>query len=246
MTVSDAGIADTVRRKGIATAPGLVSGSLLAKLRNRCRELADGEHAINFPKSTRVWDLYRHGGTFLDLLTLPALTALLTDLLGEHHLLSDYSLNVVNPGQPMDNWHIDYPYNEMPNLVEGAQLGVQCILAIDEFTAHNGATHYLPGTHTPPSRPCRDVSDPHQVLEATPGTLIILAASTWHRSGYNASGTARTGILLSFVERWIRPMTDPPEHGPWSRTQQIRFLLGQERPPETINGVPIAGARNDA
>lgn len=232
-------ISDDIRRDGIATWPGFVGPDKLGILTTAVDDLLRSRHALQFPKSTRIWDLYQHGAPFVDLLERTDLAAALNALLGEHHLLSDCSLNVVNPRQPQDDWHIDYPYNEMPHLVNGALLGLQCILTLSPFTAENGATQVIPGSHEPPRRPAADTNDPHRTCESPPGTLIILAASTWHRSGYNNTDKPRAAILLSFIERWIRPMTDTPPHGAWSTTPRVRTLLGQQRPPETINGVPI-------
>lgn len=230
-----------VRQAGAAIWPRFLIGQQLADLQTAARQLATGDHALHFPKSTRVWDLYRHGPCFLDLLVERRLSRVLRGLLGEHFLLSDFSLNVVDPHQPVDDWHIDYPFNEMDHLVVGSLLGLQCVLAIDEFSPKNGATQYLPGSHADPRRPgSEDIGTP-AVFHAQPGTLLIMAAATWHRSGVNTSNSPRAAILLSFVERWIRPMSDPPEPGPWSSTQPLQLLLGIQRPPETINGVPISG-----
>jgi len=127
----------------------------------------------------------------------------------------------------------------MPQLVSGALLGLQCVLALDPFRPGNGATQYIPGSCRPVSRP-HDADESHaRAFDAEPGDLLVLAAATWHRSGRNDSTANRTAILLSFVERWIRPMTGPPEPGRWAATPKLRLLLGIERPAETINGVPI-------
>lgn len=236
-----AGLIESIRQHGVGIWPGFLEDAALSALRDATHDLIDSQHALRFPKSTRVWDLYRHGSTFLDLLADERLDAMLAEVLDSHYLLSDYSLNVVNPDQPIDDWHIDYPYNEMPHLVTGAILGVQCVLAIDEFTHRNGATHYIPGTHQPPRSPDPAAVTAYQTLQAPPGTLMVMTASTWHRSGRNTSDLSRTGILLSFVERWIRPMVAPPAPGPWSHTAHLRRMLGQERPPETINGMSVTG-----
>lgn len=230
---------DDVARDGVALWPDFLASSLLDRLRDDCGALASGNQALHFPKSTRVWDLFRHGEAFLDLLALPVLDETIGAVLGPGFLLSDYSLNVVRPGQPIDAWHIDYPYNEMQHLVTGSALGVQCVLTLSDFTETNGGTQYHPGSHNPPRRPPVEVDAPPASVVAPAGSLFVMAATTWHRSGLNTSARPRSAILLSFVEKWVRPMGDPPEPGPWSQTQYLRRLLGQERPPETINGVPV-------
>ncbi|NGO67019.1 phytanoyl-CoA dioxygenase family protein [Streptomyces boncukensis] len=228
-----------VQKQGYAVWPGFLDGPTTEQLQEQATRLARGVHANHYPKSTRVWDLFRHGEAFVDLLADPPLKVVLDELLGEHHLVSDFSLNVVHPGQPVDGWHIDYPYNEMPTLVSGSLLGLQCVLALSPFHSTNGATELVPGSHTMNSPPePKRISD-QVVFDAKPGSLLIMAAATWHRSGFNASSHPRSAALLSFVERWVRPMGDPPESGPWGRTQVLRTLLGMQRPPETINGVPI-------
>lgn len=244
MTTPDQVVLD-VHREGAAIWPGFVDGARLVELRAAAERLATGEHALRFPKSTRVWDLYRHDHCFLDLLTEERFRDTGDRLLGVHHLLSDFSLNVVHPHQLVDDWHIDYPFNEMSLLVSGSLLGLQCVLALDDFGAANGATQYVPGSHDRPRRPDAAVITSTAGFHAPAGTLLVMAAATWHRSGVNISARPRSAILLSFVERWVRPMTDPPEPGPWAATEQLRLLLGMERPPETINGVPVTGVAQE-
>ncbi len=237
--VAPTGTAAAVREQGYAIWPGFLGPTALDELRCLAAALTSGPHANRFPKSTRVWDLYRHGEPFVDVLRRHDLTRLLRDLLGEHYLLSDYSLNVVGPGQPVDDWHLDYPYNEMPALVTGSLLGLQCVLALDTFGRDNGATMLIPGSHHTPRRPKPTAATTPASFEAEAGSLLVMAAATWHRSGFNRSADPRAAVLLSFVERWVRPMSDPPEPGPWATTDPLRIMFGMQRPPETINGVSI-------
>lgn len=240
MTVFDPGAAAAqVRDSGYTVIDRFADAEHARRLHEATGRLLASEAANHYPKSTRVWDLYRHGEVFLQCLRHDRLRALLAELLGEHFLLSDFSLNSVAPGQPADDWHIDYPYNELNDPVEGPLLGLQCVLAIDDFTAVNGATHLVPRTHLRPRRP--DHPDPaFDVFAAPAGSLLVMAAATHHRSGVNRSDQDRTAALLSFVPRWVRPMVDPPEPGPWSASETDAIMLGLTRPPETINGVPIA------
>jgi hypothetical protein len=230
--------AHQVRNLGYAIVRDFTTEPHTHRLQETTAQLLASDAALPFPKSTRVWDLYRHGETFLDCVRHQGLRALLTDLLGEHFLLSDFSLNSVAPGQPVDDWHIDYPYNELAGPVDGPILGLQCVLALDDFTADNGATQLVPRTHLRPRRP--DHPNPvFNVFTAPAGSLLVMAAATHHRSGINQSTQDRTAALLSFVPRWVRPMVDPPEPGPWSEDEADAIMFGVSRPPETINGIPI-------
>jgi hypothetical protein len=239
MTVIPAHLAADVRERGFAIWPGFATPGECADLRQAADILASGEHAHHYPKSTRVWDLYQFDPVFIDMVTKPGLADILDDLLGPYYLLSDSSLNVVNPDQPVDDWHIDYPYNEMRNLVAGGVLGVQCVLALDPFTEATGATRLIPRSHVSPRRPAEPRLTSAETFTAKPGTLLIMAAATWHRSGLNSSGKPRAAALMSFVERWIRPMSDPLPPDRWVHHQGLQVMLGAHRPAETINGVPV-------
>ena len=239
MSFNPAALAHAVATDGYAEWPGFVSGPLLESLTAASEALLSGPHARPYPKSTRVWDLYLLGPEFVDLVSDSHLARMLDALLGTDHRLSDYSMNSVNPGQRRDDWHLDYPYNEMPQLVDGAVLGVQCVLTLTAFTPDNGATELLPGTHQPPRRPDRTARRVPRRFTAKPGTLLVMAAATWHRSGYNKSTQARSALLLSFVERWIRPLSAPTDGLAEPVADRLANLLGLHRAPETINGVPI-------
>jgi ectoine hydroxylase-related dioxygenase (phytanoyl-CoA dioxygenase family) len=226
-----------VRQQGFSILPTFIEFEQLLSIRRAALALTPTEHLKVYPKSSRVWDLHTHGDPFLQLLRNGSLDQILTDLLGQHYLLSDFSLNTIAPNQPGDTWHVDYPWNEMDRSVAGSLLGVQCILPLDQFTSLNGATELQPGSHlrqTPPEGSAAAL----RVFSGAPGSLLIMAAAVWHRSGVNNSGGERSALLLSFVERWVRPMMQAPS-GHVTDDGRLRQLLGLTRRAESINGVPI-------
>jgi len=99
-------------------------------------------------------------------------------------------------------------------------------------------THLVPGTHRVPERPGPVAGTPLR-FDADPGTLLIMAAATWHRSGLNRSDRPRTAVLMSFVERWIKPMSAPSAGLAELIPQRLRILLGLDEATETINGIPV-------
>lgn len=231
-------LAACVADRGYAIWPGFLTSERLHSLQAQSSALLLSGNARHYPKSTRAWDLHLHHGAFLDPLTDARLHELLDVLLGERHLLSDFSLNQVHPNQPVDDWHIDYPYNDMPAFVNGALLGLQCVLPLDRFNEETGATQLIPGTHVRPRRP-QGPFDGCIIFEAEPGSLLVMAAAIWHRSGLNHSHSTRSAVLMSFVERWISPMSAPTQGLRQPVPPRLASLVGLDRPGETINGVPL-------
>jgi ectoine hydroxylase-related dioxygenase (phytanoyl-CoA dioxygenase family) len=226
---------------GFFVRPRFLDRSRCDELMAESRRLLDSDVARHYPRSSRVWELYRYGETFVDVMCNQCLYEVVTRLLGKGALISDFSLNEVRKGGLPDKWHIDYPYNEMPTLVRGSLLGLQCILALSPFDVSSGATQLVPGTHLQWRHPDDSASTSAVTFLAEPGDMLVMASATWHRAGVNTQERPRTAMLFSFVESWIRPMTGPPEQGPWSSSAMSRLLLGIDRLPEEmpLDGVAV-------
>jgi hypothetical protein len=106
-------LAQSVHTNGYAIWPGFLTGTLLEQVTAQANQVLGTGQAKAYPKSTRAFDLYLHGGPVVGTVCQPHLADLLDTLLGPDHLLSDLSLNSVNPNQPVDDWHIDYPFTEI-------------------------------------------------------------------------------------------------------------------------------------
>jgi Phytanoyl-CoA dioxygenase (PhyH) len=232
----------TLEQAGAAIWRGFRSADACAELRVVVEKLLAGPDSRHYPRSTRVYKLYQYGQGLLDLMCDTGLLSIVERVLGDYPLVSDFSLNQVHHGGMPDKWHIDYPFNEMSQLVTGSPLGMQCILTLSPFTAETGATQFVPRSALRYALPTSQADNEYQTFLAEPGDLLLMKASTWHRAGVNHTATARTAVLFSFVERWVRPMEDPAPSGTWSQTLLARRLLGVERPPEEMaldGGVPV-------
>jgi len=242
MTDTIATVLSDLERTGATVWRGFRSADECARLRDKAEQLLAGPARRQYPRSTRVYKIYQYGQDLVDLMCDPGLLQVAEQTLGEHPLVSDFSLNQVQCGGMPDKWHIDYPFNEMSHLVIGSSLGMQCILALSPFTAETGATEFVPGTAHRVALPAADAVDEYESFVAEPGDLLLMTAATWHRAGVNRTSTPRTAVLFSFVERWVRPMEDPALPGPWSQALLARRLVGMERPPEEMaldGGVPV-------
>ena len=77
------------------------------------------------------------------------------------------------------------------------------IWALTDFTAENGATHCVPGSHV------WDWSQKPQAeqvchAEMTKGSVFIYSGSVLHAGGENRSNTARLGLNLTYCLGWLR------------------------------------------
>lgn len=178
--------------------------------------------------SQRVYALLAKAPATAALVTHPALVALLDQLMHPAYLLSAHIAINVHPGETAQQLHCDDGHCAMPRPRQ--HLGVSAVWAIDDFTAENGATEILPGSHTLGNE-IPDPDDPRiRTIEMNAGSVVVFLGSTYHRGGANTSDTVRLGITPQFCEPWIRPIETmtlavPPKLA--SRyPPQVQSLLG--------------------
>lgn len=118
------------------------------------------------------------------------------------------------------------------------------IWLLDDFTADNGATRFVPESHTWGKLPQDVLSDPHaphpaeQLVLASAGDVILMNAHMWHGGTANPSTAPRRSLHVFFVrgdqpqqqyqKRLLRPQTQA------SLSPQLRRILA------------LDDARNDA
>jgi len=123
----------------------------------------------------------------------------------------------LHPGETPQAWHTDDAFYLVPR--PRGLLGISAIWAIEAFTAHNGATEVIPGSHLwggehPDDRPL-DLRRATQAIMPA-GSVILFHAALWHRGGGNASAGTRLAISPQYCQPWLRPQESqllivPPE-----------------------------------
>jgi ectoine hydroxylase-related dioxygenase (phytanoyl-CoA dioxygenase family) len=77
--------------------------------------------------------------------------------------------------------------------------------ALTDFTAENGATRILPGTHKADRDPQFGEEYPGAVAaEMARGSILVFNGSVWHGGGANRTGTRRVGIAMNYCAGYIR------------------------------------------
>ncbi|MET7331021.1 phytanoyl-CoA dioxygenase family protein [Nonomuraea sp. NPDC005650] len=101
----------------------------------------------------------------------------------------------IRPGVPIQGLHRDDTAHLRSH--PGPESRVQVMVAASEFTALNGATRVIPGSHRwDDERAPRD--DEAVPAEMRPGAALLWLGSTYHGAGVNASDAPRTGLSYAY------------------------------------------------
>jgi ectoine hydroxylase-related dioxygenase (phytanoyl-CoA dioxygenase family) len=158
--------------------------------------------------TTRVHDFVNRDPAFDGLYVHPPLLEACCRIIGRPFKLSTMHARTLHPRTPAQGLHMDFP-REPADYAVGRWPMVGFIVMIDPFTADNGATLFVPGSHTW-SRPQNDApaDHPDQTPACGPaGSVIVFNGSAWHGHGANATSAPRRSLQGAFIRRdacgWI-------------------------------------------
>lgn len=194
------------------------------------------------------------GTVFRDLVSHPVSDRTATALLGADWVLSAYDGSIVRPDGPQQALHTDQWWMPRPQArnqrqrppgdvrrgeFHGTDIGpedkliapaVSCTVGwtLTEFTAENGATRVVPGSHLSGEEPdpAQDYDNEAVCVEAPEGAMIMWDARTWHGMGKNRTEQDRIAINTVY-------------NAPMARTQinwQVALLpdIREEASPELL------------
>jgi ectoine hydroxylase-related dioxygenase (phytanoyl-CoA dioxygenase family) len=160
-----------------------------------------GRNPFEGYSTQRVYALFAKTRTFDKAATDPMLGQVLDRVLGPHQLSAPVGIRI-GPGEKAQILHRDdsiYPVPEPhPPLV------VNTMWPLDDFTAENGATRFIPGSHR--WEPGRTPTPDDEVVQAVmaPGSAMFYLGSLWHGGGANQTDKTRLGVILEFAAGWLR------------------------------------------
>jgi ectoine hydroxylase-related dioxygenase (phytanoyl-CoA dioxygenase family) len=147
----------------------------------------------------------------------PLLMALCDTFLGPS--CARYQLNLAHllerlPGAAAQFWHRDeIVWNLVPEPKPELQLA--SVIALVDFTADNGATRVVPGSHRWEAGRY-PTNDEAVAAEMPAGSAIVYLGSTFHGGGAHSGSQPRRGVHLSYTLGWLRTeennyLAVPPE-----------------------------------
>lgn len=151
----------------------------------------------------RVYNLLARDPIFQAIAAHPATLPLVEAVLDRGCLVSSLSSISILPGEVAQLVHADDQLIPLPR----PHVPVVCntMWALTDFTADNGATRLLPGSHHQARAPelFEDVGG--MIPAVMPrGSVLVYHGSLWHGGGANHSDAPRIGLAMNYCAGWIR------------------------------------------
>jgi len=115
----------------------------------------------------------------------------------------------IGSGEQTQIMHQDDPM--FPFMHPDHEAMINCMWAVDDFTAENGATYLVPGSHKWPREQVIDpdqmrLPQPHEITQGVmkAGSVLIYFGSLYHSGGNNMTQKPRRGAVISYCLGWLR------------------------------------------
>ena len=233
---SPTAVVDVLRRDGGVIVRDLAQVALIdacaGELRSSFNEFDESQRTdFSGPKTRRCSGVLRYAPSCAELIAhqmvLDVADAILLPSCAEYQIGSTTGIEIL-PGESDQQLHRDdTPY---PIQVAGLELQIGVMWAFNDFTAENGATRVIPGSH----RFLRAWHRPdltHWLQAVMPkGSALFYLGSTWHGGGANRSHSPRTGLINTYCLGWLRSeenhTLEVPPQAARQYDERVRRLLG--------------------
>ncbi len=238
---ADAGKVRELRERGFAVVPDVLPRAAVPELRallEQCiQEDLEKWRGKNYPDAWMVHNPMTRGAPFARILENELMHAYLSELLTETCILYAYTTSSMPPGGANYSRRI---HNDCPRLIPGYITNVGVVLPLDDFTAENGATYFLPGSHTRADVPSESefFAGAERVFPRA-GDAVFFNARTFHYGGENKTDRARHALTLNVCRSYMRQRFDYPRLVSAEVVQQLnevgkRFLGFNVRMPTSL------------
>ena len=153
-------------------------------------------------KTRRIYALFAKTRTFDTPATHPLVLGALDRVLGHYQLSAPTGIEI-GPGESAQPLHPDDAIYPLPRPHD--EVVVNAMWPLCDFTADNGGTVLVPGSHRWTSEfPGPD--SPTITIEMPAGSLLLYRGSLWHGGGANQTDEPRLGVVVHYAASWLRPV----------------------------------------
>lgn len=159
--------------------------------------------------NVRVFYLLEHDALFRDLILHPLARGLVSGLLGENFLISNFTANIALPGSQSMALHSDQALVAPEPWL--APWSINIIWCLTDVHFENGATLFIPGSQHWQRH--ADVPDDATRLlrpfAARAGSIVAMDGRVWHTSGANVTDNEERALLFGYYcKPFLRPQVN--------------------------------------
>jgi len=222
VTIDDAAIAGHLERihtDGYTIVEDAIDPELVGQLRDTIRrlerdlEVQPRETAAEGRATLRMYNLLAKDSIFQTMPVHRNVLPIAERLLDRGCLLSGMTAIDIGPGEHAQPMHGDDIVMARHLPLPHVPMMVTSMWALTDFTADNGGTRYVPGSHRfahTPESPDAPVDVEVRALEMAAGSVMIFHGSLWHAGGANVTnGDHRLGVNVQYCPGFVRQQQNP-------------------------------------
>jgi ectoine hydroxylase-related dioxygenase (phytanoyl-CoA dioxygenase family) len=210
-------IVEALERDAFVIVEGVLDADRVAAMRDELGRVLEatptGRNDFEGFGTKRIYRLFGKTRAFDDLAVHPVMLGVLDRVLGPCQLSAPTGI-LIGAGEVAQGLHRDDSIYPLP--IPHAEVVLNTIWAFDDFTAENGATRFVPGSHRWEAGHWPVEADATVLAEMPAGSVAFYSGSIWHGGGANRTDRARLGVILEYAAAWLRPQENhvigvPPE-----------------------------------
>ncbi len=203
-------VVDALGRAGCIVVEELVAPEVIDEIERELRPYLDatspGPDDFSGRGTRRTGALIARSPSFRPLAQHPTVLGALDRVLGDH--ATTYQLHLtqvidIGPGEPAQVVHRDQWAFDFFPFPPGFEVECHTMWAMTDFTAENGATRVVPGSHRWDDK-LRLSDDDTVPAEMPKGSVLLYVGSLYHGGGANRSSAHRVGINVGYTLSWLR------------------------------------------
>jgi len=209
-----------IERDGYTVIEDFLTPAVLAEVRRVLALYLDtnsGRNDFEGTKTERVYTLVARARVFWDIVLDERVMSLCERYLLPNFLLTASQAIRIGPGETPQPIHSDDAYHLLPR--PRPMISLSTIVAVDPFTADNGATTIIPGSHLwddekaggqydfgPTASDGQSELESQAVAAVMPaGACLVFAGTLLHGGGRNTTQASRTAFSNQYCQPWARP-----------------------------------------
>ncbi|MCV6623122.1 MAG: phytanoyl-CoA dioxygenase family protein [Cellvibrionaceae bacterium] len=222
---------DKLMQDGYVVVPDLLSQEQIDIIREEVTPMLNhkGRNFFEGELTQRIYSVMAKTFALNPMVEHPMILALLDAVLMPSYLLSQLQVINILPGEKQQPLHADDGYVQMPR--PRKFVSAATVWAIDDFTAENGGTMVIPGSHNWGDKHPDESDLKNQIhCEMKAGSAVFFLGTLWHGGGANVSDQPRLAATAQYCEGFIRPQENFSLSVPLERAAQcsedIKRMLG--------------------